>query len=107
MLQLLNHMAGLEWRLSADTGEGADALAGQVARLAEAELIAQPGTRASYSQVGLNVLGRIIEKVTGLTYENAVSALLLEPLGLAHSGAQPVRRERRHGAQIRRRAQRR
>src|SRR5215813_2885896 len=78
VLQLLNHTAGLEWRLSADTGEGDDALARHVACLAETELIAQPGTRASYSQVGYNVVGRIIEKVTRLTYEHAVSDLLLK-----------------------------
>lgn len=85
VLQLLNHTAGLEWRLDAETGEGADALAGQVASLAHSNLIAQPGTRASYSQVGFNVLGRVIEKVTGLGYEEAVSTLLLGPLGLESS----------------------
>jgi CubicO group peptidase (beta-lactamase class C family) len=85
VLQLLNHTAGLEWRLNADTGEGDDALAGQVACLARTSLITPPGTRASYSQVGFNVLGRIIEKVTGLSYEKAVAALLLEPLGLDSS----------------------
>jgi CubicO group peptidase (beta-lactamase class C family) len=85
VLQLLNHTAGLDWRLSADTGEGDDALAGQVACLAQPNLIAPPGARPAYSQVGFDVLGRIIEKVTGLTYERAVSTLLLEPLGLRAS----------------------
>jgi len=85
VMQLLNHTSGLDWRLSANTGEGDDALAGQVACLAESNLIAPPGARPSYSQVGFNVLGRIIEKVTGLTYEDAVSTLLLEPLGLHSS----------------------
>ena len=85
VLQLLNHTAGLDWRLSVDTGEGDDALAAHVAALAHSALIARPGTRASYSQVGFNVAGRIIEKVTGLTYEHAVSELLFKPLGLEHS----------------------
>jgi CubicO group peptidase (beta-lactamase class C family) len=85
VLQLLNHTAGLEWRLGDDTGEGDDALAGQVACLKRSNPIAAPGMRASYSQVGFNVVGRIIEKVTGLTYENAVRTLLLEPLGLDNS----------------------
>ena len=43
--------------------------------LAELELIAPPGTRASYSQAGYNLAGRIVEKVTGLTYERAVASL--------------------------------
>jgi Beta-lactamase len=35
--------------------------------------------------VGLRLLARIIEIVTGLTYERAVASLLFEPLGLEHS----------------------
>lgn len=53
--------------------------------MAELELIAPPGTRACYSQVGYNLAGRIVEKVTGLPCERAVASLLLEPLGLSHS----------------------
>jgi len=85
VLHLLNHTAGLDWRMSVETGEGDDALASYVAKMAESELIAPPGTRASYSQVGYNLAGRIIEKVTGLTYERAIASLLFEPLGLSHS----------------------
>ena len=85
VLNLLNHTAGLDWRINVDTGEGDDALAREVAKLPESKLIAPPGTRASYSQAGYALAGRILEKVTGLTYERAVASLLLEPLGLAHS----------------------
>jgi len=83
--QLLNHTAGLDWRISVDTGEGDDALAAYVAKMAESELISPPGARASYSQIGFNLAGRIIEKVTGLTYEHAVAELLFEPIGLSHT----------------------
>ena len=82
---LLNHTSGLGWGLIADTGEGDDALARYVSRLAELEQVARPGTRATYSQAGFNMAGRILEKVTGLSYEHAVASLLFEPLGLAHS----------------------
>ncbi|WP_406037542.1 serine hydrolase domain-containing protein [Micromonospora sp. NBC_00898] len=85
VLQLLNHTAGLDWRMSVETGEGDDALAAYVTKMAESELIAPPGARASYSQVGYDLAGRIIEKVTGLTYEQAIASLLFEPLGLSHS----------------------
>ncbi|MET9380318.1 serine hydrolase domain-containing protein [Streptomyces sp. NPDC002928] len=83
--RLLNHTAGLDWNVIIDTGEGDDALAAFVAKLAEHELIAPPGARASYSQAGFNLVGRILENVTGLTYEQAVASLVLEPLGLAQS----------------------
>ncbi|TAU90823.1 class A beta-lactamase-related serine hydrolase [Rhizobium leguminosarum] len=85
VLNLLNHTAGLDWRINIDTGEGDDALAQEVAKLAEVKLIAPPGSRASYSQAGYDLAGRIVEKVTGLTYENAMASLLFGPLGLSHS----------------------
>jgi CubicO group peptidase (beta-lactamase class C family) len=85
VLHLINHTAGLDWGLIDDFGEGNDALAGYVARMAELDLIGPPGARASYSQAGYNLAGRIVEKVTGLTYEGAVASLVLEPLGLQHS----------------------
>jgi CubicO group peptidase (beta-lactamase class C family) len=85
VLHLLNHTAGLDWRVSASTGEGDDALARTVAKMAEMDLIALPGTRPSYSQAGYDLLGRIIEKVTGQTFEQAVTSLVFEPLGLSHS----------------------
>jgi CubicO group peptidase (beta-lactamase class C family) len=85
VLNLLNHTAGFDWRVNADTGEGDDALARYVAKLAELKQIAPLGTRVSYSQAGYNLLGRIIEKVTGQTFEQAVASLVFEPLGLSHS----------------------
>jgi len=83
VLNLLNHTAGLDWRLIVEVGDADDALAQFVARLADFEQLAAPGTRTSYSQVGYNLAGRIIEKVTGLTFERAVASLILEPLGLS------------------------
>jgi CubicO group peptidase (beta-lactamase class C family) len=85
VLNLLNHTSGLGWDLMVDTGEGDDALASFVAHLAELELIAPPGERASYSQAGYSLLGRIVEMITGTTYERAIASLVLEPLGLSHS----------------------
>ncbi|MFI6998835.1 serine hydrolase domain-containing protein [Nocardia sp. NPDC050175] len=85
VLNLLNHTAGLDARMIIDTGAGDDALARYVAEMAALEQIAPVGARASYSQVGFNLAGRIIEKVTGLTYEKAVATLVLEPLGLSDS----------------------
>src|SRR5512140_1498198 len=85
VLHLLNHTSGLDWRVDVDSGEGDDALAREVAKLAELQLIAPPGTRASYSQAGFDLLGRIIEKVTDQKYERAVASLIFEPLELSHS----------------------
>ncbi|MEU9313986.1 serine hydrolase domain-containing protein [Streptomyces sp. NPDC048256] len=81
VLNLLNHTAGLDWNLI-DDGEGDRSLAGLVAKLPQLPLITPPGARASYSQAGYNLAGRIIEKVTGLPFEQAMASLVLEPVGL-------------------------
>ncbi|MFD5521105.1 serine hydrolase domain-containing protein [Streptomyces sp. NPDC127066] len=81
VLNLLNHTAGLEWNLI-DDGKGDRSLAGLVEKLPGLPLIAAPGARASYSQAGYNLAGRIVEKVTGLPFEQAMASLVLEPVGL-------------------------
>ncbi|MEV0150212.1 MULTISPECIES: serine hydrolase domain-containing protein [unclassified Nonomuraea] len=84
VLNLLNHTAGLDWNLI-DTGNGDGSLAAFVAKMAELPVIAPPGTRASYSQAGYNLAGRVVEKVTGLPFEKAVASLVLEPAGLSNT----------------------
>ncbi|MEV8636770.1 serine hydrolase domain-containing protein [Streptosporangium sp. NPDC051023] len=44
-----------------------------------------PGTLASYSNAGFRLLGRIIEVVCGEPYENAISRIVLTPLGMNSS----------------------
>jgi CubicO group peptidase (beta-lactamase class C family) len=80
VLQLLNHTAGLDWNLIGDDAD--DTLPGFVAAMTGLPLIAEPGTRFSYSQAGYNLLGRVIEKVTGRPFEQAIADLVLKPAGL-------------------------
>lgn len=84
VLNLLNHTAGLDWNLI-DTGDGDQSLAAFVGKMATLPIIAAPGSRASYSQAGYNLAGRIVENVTGMPYEKAISELLLEPLELSNT----------------------
>ena len=44
-----------------------------------------PGQILSYSNVGLTVLGTLVERVSGQPFEAQQRASLLEPLGMAHS----------------------
>ena len=46
------------------------------------ELDFDPGTRYAYSNYGYCVLGRLIEKVTGATYERFVQENVLAPVGI-------------------------
>ncbi|HVO13376.1 MAG TPA: serine hydrolase [Vicinamibacteria bacterium] len=45
-----------------------------------------PGERLNYSNVGYSVLARVVEKVTGRSYEAQLRAAILDPLGLGDTG---------------------
>src|SRR4051794_31109016 len=45
-----------------------------------------PGSAYSYSTTNTVLLGRIIQNVTGQSYEHNLQTRMLEPLGLHHSG---------------------
>jgi CubicO group peptidase (beta-lactamase class C family) len=82
VLQLLNHTAGWQGDFFEDTGKGDDAIAKYVEKIADLEQVTPLGTQASYNNAALVVAGRVIEKVTGQTYEQAVKELVLDPIGL-------------------------
>jgi CubicO group peptidase (beta-lactamase class C family) len=83
VLHLLNHTAGWEGDLMEDVGIGDDALERYVARMAEIEQVSPLGATVSYNNASLSLAGRVIEKVTGTTFEKAIADLLFEPLGLS------------------------
>jgi CubicO group peptidase (beta-lactamase class C family) len=45
-----------------------------------------PGSKYAYSTAGYVLLGAIIQKVTGQTYEQALHAMILDPAGMQNSG---------------------
>ncbi|MGV0714442.1 serine hydrolase domain-containing protein [Mycolicibacterium sp. XJ662] len=83
--QLLNHTSGWLGDDLQDFGRGDDALARYVASMTRLPQLTPPGEVFAYNNAGLVVAGRIIEVVTGSTYEDAVQNLLLEPLELGHT----------------------
>jgi CubicO group peptidase (beta-lactamase class C family) len=82
VLQLLNHTAGWEGDLMEDQGNGDDALEKYVARMATIEQVTPLGATVSYNNASLSLAGRVVEKVTGTTFEKAMADLVFEPLGL-------------------------
>lgn len=84
-LHLLNHTAGWDGDLLADTGNGDDSLARYVELMADLDQVTPLGGLASYNNASLSLAGRVIERVTGASYEQAVRDLLLTPLGLENS----------------------
>ena len=87
---LLTHMGGWVGDYFDTTGEGDDALDRMIERMAGLEQLAPIGTVWSYNNSGLYVAGRIIEVVTGQSYEDAIRELVLEPLGLNHTFLKPA-----------------
>jgi CubicO group peptidase (beta-lactamase class C family) len=45
-----------------------------------------PGERLNYSNLGFQALGRVVEKVTGKSYEARLRETILDPLGMKDSG---------------------
>ena len=62
-----------------------ESLADWAKRLSGRKLNSQPGTEYAYSNVNYNLLGLIIERTSGMTYEEYVKKEILEPLGLGHT----------------------
>jgi CubicO group peptidase (beta-lactamase class C family) len=76
----LYRRAGFEWGVPPDTD-----LAGVVERLAGLPLLFQPGREWNYS-MSIDVLGRVIEVLTGMPLDVALRELVLEPLGMHDTG---------------------
>ncbi|HEV8637955.1 MAG TPA: serine hydrolase domain-containing protein [Chloroflexota bacterium] len=83
---LLTHTAGWLGDYFGERDPGDDALAKYVARMVEeCPQLTPPGELYSYCNAGFNLLGRVIEVITGRTFETAMKELVLEPLGLQRS----------------------
>jgi D-alanyl-D-alanine carboxypeptidase len=48
-----------------------------------------PGSREVYSNYGFVLLGAVIERVTGMSYHDAIRKQIFLPTGMTHSGAEP------------------
>jgi CubicO group peptidase (beta-lactamase class C family) len=83
---LLNHTSGIyDWTLNTinflPTGEKS-----LLDYLKTKGLAFEPGTNYNYSNSNYSLLGYIIQKATGLTYEDAIRKYIFEPLNMTQSG---------------------
>ncbi len=79
---LLTHMGGWVGDYFNDFGNGDNALAKMVKDIAKLPQVMPLGKIWSYNNVGFNIASRLIEVVTGKTYEQAAQEMLFDPLGL-------------------------
>jgi len=86
---LLSHTSGIDGDHFLDTGRGDDCVGLYVESLAKVGQNHPLGATMSYCNAGFVVLGRIIEVLTGQTWDAALASRLLEPLGLERSMTLP------------------
>jgi CubicO group peptidase (beta-lactamase class C family) len=86
--QMLSHISGMpdvqdyEWdKPQYDDG----ALERFVRGLVDRKLIADPGAKMQYSNMAFEVLGDVIAKVSGMSFEDYVERNILKPLGMKSS----------------------
>ena len=82
MKHLLTHTSGMKGDYFKDFGYGKDALEKIVKSMSAIPQINPPGRIFSYCNSGFYVAGRVIEVVTGKTFEEAITELVSESLGL-------------------------
>ncbi|HLG64668.1 MAG TPA: serine hydrolase domain-containing protein [Ktedonosporobacter sp.] len=85
MRHLLTHTAGWAGDYFDNTGRGDDALARIVANMARLPQLTEPGAFWGYNNAAFYLAGRIIEVLTGKTYEEAVKELVLDALEMSSS----------------------
>ncbi|WP_293696092.1 serine hydrolase [uncultured Agrococcus sp.] len=86
---LLTHTSGIDGDHFLDLGRGEDVLSRYVDTLGELTQVLPVGAAWSYCNTGFAVAGRLVEKLTGLTFDEAVMQRLFAPLGLDHSCTLP------------------
>ena len=95
---LLSHTSGLGdydlfrgWNVARDDDGALDTYASHVR---ETTLLFEPGDRFSYSNLGIDILGDLLEHVSGQSFESLVHDRMLAPLGLRDSEMFPGRTRR-------------
>ncbi|WP_230487219.1 serine hydrolase [Nocardioides anomalus] len=86
---LLTHTSGIDGDVFTDTGRGDDCLEKYVEVLGEAGQNHPLGATWSYCNSGYALLGRVIEQVTGKTWDEAMRDELYVPLGLERTVTLP------------------
>jgi CubicO group peptidase (beta-lactamase class C family) len=85
VMHLVTHTAGFFGEEVPDGGRNDDALARMIPQLAGLPQIAPLGQVFGYNNAAVALAGRVLEVVSGRPYEDAITQLLLAPLGMARS----------------------
>ncbi|WP_046495788.1 serine hydrolase [Streptomyces odonnellii] len=89
MRHLLTHTSGIDGDVFTDTGRGDDCLELYADLLKDVGQNHPLGATFSYCNSGFTLAGRVIEKLTGKTWDAALRERLFIPLGLHHTVTLP------------------
>ena len=89
--QLLNHTSGIPSYTNRsdffrEYSRNPYGVAEFIKKFASGDLEFEPGSKFSYNNSGYSLLGAIIEKVTGKSYETVLTERIFKPLGMTNTG---------------------
>jgi CubicO group peptidase (beta-lactamase class C family) len=87
---LLTHTSGLNNRAAPGERWDMTSLQSAVECYAACPLKFEPGSKYEYSNPGINTVGRIVEKVSGMPYEEFMAKRLFQPLGMKDTTLWPT-----------------
>ena len=90
LFDLLTHTAGVP---SVNEPRSHSSLAELVALISQQPLGHQPGARWKYSSGGTNVLGRVVEVVSGTPIQEFIAKRITEPIGMKDTTFYPSKRQ--------------
>ena len=99
----LNHTGGFPFEISAKQpgirggGWSGGAPLRQTAAIAAASpIMFEPGTKAAYSNTGIDIGGAVVEVVTGMRWEDYLQKAVLDPLGMKNTSFWPTEEQLSH-----------
>ncbi len=87
--EFLHHSSGISsntiYRIPELNKEDDNAIEKTVRTIAGIDLVSMPGTKYQYATINYDVLGLLIEKVSGMKYEDYIQKYVLDPAGLSNT----------------------
>jgi len=83
--QLMNHTSGMR-EIAAPKTYAAASLEEAATEYAKLPLVFEPGSKWQYSQTSINTAARIVEVVSGISFDKFVEERLCKPLGMTDTG---------------------
>ena len=86
---LLTHTSGIDGDFFVDAGRGENRIARYVDKCALLPQLHPIGESWSYCNAGFNILGRVLEVVSGRSWDELMHERIFEPLGMDHATTLP------------------